>query len=432
MNANGYDSIPHELFYWITFLTRALPSRSAGTFIELLIGAMLTPTGFVTDAWLMLDMRNHWTSYYKWLQRGRWSWLALSRQFLRLLLGLIHQDVIYLAVDDTLTLRSSKKAPGSRMHHQHGNKPNLANYVLGQCWVYLAMIVPRGSAGNMALPLLARLMPGDGHTGKLIAANTLIRGVYQLLAGLKVRVLADSWFMKRCFIDSMLSRGFEVIGQVRIDTRLYDRPSEKKNPHRGRPRKYGDQYSKERVAGLRRTQVSLTLYGKKQDVRFYSNILMARFLGGKLVRAVWCELKSNQGEWKAPRLFIGTDTSMSAEDILQSYGMRWSIESLFNQLKLIWGLKAAWQQTRQTLNRWVHLTMVGYGLVQLLSCINSPGVDELCLHSPWRKAGIKTAGNIRKGLVKLFMHVRVRDWWDPKCKKFTPPDQERRSDYGCG
>ncbi len=29
----------------------------------------------------MLDMRSHWTSYYKWLQNGRWSWLALAQQF---------------------------------------------------------------------------------------------------------------------------------------------------------------------------------------------------------------------------------------------------------------------------------------------------------------------------------------------------------------
>jgi hypothetical protein len=40
----------------------------------------------VTEAYLLLDMKNHWTSYYKWLQQGRWSWLALARQFARLVL----------------------------------------------------------------------------------------------------------------------------------------------------------------------------------------------------------------------------------------------------------------------------------------------------------------------------------------------------------
>uniref|UniRef100_UPI003AF7F95C hypothetical protein n=1 Tax=Thiolapillus sp. TaxID=2017437 RepID=UPI003AF7F95C len=48
------------------------------------------------------------------------------------------------------------------------------------------------------------------------------------------------------------------------------------------------------------------------------------------------------------------------------HGWQRSIESMFNQLKLSRGLKEAWQQTRQTLHRWVHLTLVGYGLIQLL------------------------------------------------------------------
>ena len=53
MGNKGYGSIPGTLFECITFLARALPVRSVPTFIELLIGAMLTQTGFVTGAWLV-------------------------------------------------------------------------------------------------------------------------------------------------------------------------------------------------------------------------------------------------------------------------------------------------------------------------------------------------------------------------------------------
>ena len=62
MDAKGYSRIPRELCYWITFLAETLPLRSVGTFIELLIGAMLTPAGFVTEAYLVVTMRNHWSS----------------------------------------------------------------------------------------------------------------------------------------------------------------------------------------------------------------------------------------------------------------------------------------------------------------------------------------------------------------------------------
>jgi len=429
MNVKGYSRIPNELFYWITFLTKVLPLRSVGTFLELLIGAMLTPTGFVTEAYLMLDMRNHWTSYYKWLQQGKWSWLALARQFVRLCLTIIKNDVVHLAIDDTLTLRTSSKAPGSQIHHQHGSKPNLTNYVRGQCWVSLAMIGRRADKAPFALPLLSRLIPSVSNTGKLIAANTLIRAVYKLFQGLKVRVLVDSWYMRRTFIQSMLERGFEVIGQVRIDTRLYDEPPKRKIKQRGRPRKYGAKYTPKRIAHLKKTEVTLKLYGKEQVVRYRSKILKARFLNGRLVRVVWCEFKSESGNWKSTCLLLSTDTELTPEEVIESYGLRWSIESMFNQLKLAWGMKEAWQQTRQTLHRWVHITMIGYGLVQLLSSLKSDVVDGLCCHSPWRHENPRTAGQIRKGLVYIFRHVRIRDWWSPTCKKFKPPDKGKSNDY---
>ncbi len=429
MNARGYSRIPNELCYWITFLCKALPPRSIATFIELLIGAMLTPTGFVTDAYLMVNMHNHWSSYYKWLQKGKWSWLALARQFVRLALTLVTGDVVHLAIDDTLTLRASKKAPGSQIHHQHGNKPNLARFVRGQCWVSLAMIARRKDNAPVALPILSRLIPSAGNTGKLIAANTLIRSVYRLFEEVKVRVLVDSWYMRRRFIASMQGRGFDVIGQVRIDTRLYDEPGPRKKGQRGRPRKYGEKYTPKRIAHLKRTITTLRLYGKEQVVRYRSKVLKARFLDGQLVRAVWCEFQSDKGKWKSTCLILCTDTALTAEQVIESYALRWSIESMFHQLKQAWGMKEAWQQTRQTLHRWVQLTMVGYGLVQLLSCLDSEAVKDLCRHSPWRRDNPITAGQIRKGLVRLFRHVSVRRWWNKTCKKFEPPDGTKYNDF---
>ena len=301
----------------------------------------------------------------------------------------------------------------------------MAQYVRGQCWVSLAWVIRREKQ-PVALPLLTRLVPGISNTGKLVAAKTLIRAVYRLLDGRKVRVLVDSWYMRRIFIESMLARGFDVIGQVRIDTRLYDEPPKRKKGQRGRPRKYGRKYMPKRIAHLKRSMVTLPLYGKEQEVRYRSKVLMAHFLGGRLVRVVWCEFKSESGHWKKAHLLLSTDAKLTPEQIIEAYGERWSIESMFNQLKLSWGLKEAWQQTRQTLHRWVHLTLVGYGLIQLLGYLDDQTVRQLCCHSPWRKDNPTTAGQIRKGLLLIFHHVPVRQWWNRKCRKFEPPNWRGR------
>lgn len=421
MSTRTIEDVPRELFEWITCLTKAVPGRSVVTFIELLIGGMLSSSGFVTDAYQMLTMRRKWTGYYKWLEEGKWSWLSIVKRFTGLALSVLKQDTIHLVIDDTVTLRASKKAPGVKLLHQHGNKPNLASYVNGQSWVSLAMIAHRPDGAAVALPLLSRLMSGVGNTTKLRAARTLIRAVSSLFANRKVRVLVDSWYMRGVFIKSMIARNFTVIGQVRIDTRLYEEPPARKPKQRGRPRLYGDKVTRDTIKEWQPTTATVNLYGKKQQVRYRSKILKARFLGGLQVRAVWCELERKPGVWTPIRLFISTDTSLSVEQVLEIYGYRWPIEPLFYALKQAWGLKNAWQQKRQVLNRWVHLKSVGYGLIQLLSCLNDPLVTALCRHSPWWKDTPQTAGQVRKGLVLIFMHLRVCGWWNSKRKKFLPP-----------
>lgn len=423
MHAKGYDGIPRALFDWITFLAQSLPTRSVRTFIELLLGAMLTPAGFVTEAYLMLDMRNHWTSYYKWLERGRWSWMALVNQFARLVLSLYKEDVVYLAIDDTLTLRASKKAPASQIHHQHGNKPNLAEFVRGQCFVSLAVVFRRGIGKYSAVPLLSRLSPSASNSGKLRAVEVMFRAVYKRFGGKPVRVLMDSWYMRRSLIEAIQGYGFEAIGQVRIDTRLCDSPPPRKPGQRGRSRKYGDAYTKKRIAHLKRKEVTLHLQGREQTVRYRSKVLMARFLQGQLVRAVWCEYWDDKKRvWKRERLLLSTDTSLSAEEVIESYSRRWTIETLFHELKQLWGMKEAWQQTRQVLSRWIHITSVGYGLIQLLRIVGGDEVKELSQISPWRSQQPITAGRIRQGLARKLRHVCVRGWWDATLQKFQPPN----------
>ena len=89
MGNKGYGSIPGTLFEWITFLARALCSFP--TCIELLIGAMLTQTGFVTGAWLAINPLRGWSAYYKWLQEGKWSWVALGIQTARMVVTFFPQ-----------------------------------------------------------------------------------------------------------------------------------------------------------------------------------------------------------------------------------------------------------------------------------------------------------------------------------------------------
>lgn len=425
MDTKGYGHIPKALFDAITFLAQALPKRSVPTFLELLFGAMLTQNGFVTEALLAIKPRRHWTSYFKWLQKGRWSWVALGLQTARLALLSSTGSRCFIAIDDTLIFRTSRKAPESRIHHQHGSKANRPDYVRGQNWVTLALVLPQGWR-SLALPILSRLPRATGNGGKLVAAKTLLRVASRLFGGRLVTLLVDSWYMRKTLLLPAQTFGYQVIGQVRKDTALYLPPP----PHdgkRGRPRKYGDKLTPERVAQLPVVTQRFFIYNAWRTVHYRSCETLAFFLDGQPVRVVWSQIENEDGTLRPTRLLLCTDLRLSAARILLAYNRRWAIEDLFNQLKNRWGWKDAWQQTRQVLHRWTQILSTGYALPQLLAQISSDEIKALASLSPWRRHQPITAGRVRQGLQRIFRHIDIRRHWNPKSGKFTVQNRDKHA-----
>ena len=415
----GYRHIPHIFFIFITFLVATLPIRSVPTFIELMIGAMLTQAGFVTQAWLAISMHRHWTSYYKWLQKGKWSWVALGLQMAKLLIKFFPNQQGFLVMDDTIIFRSSKKAPGSKINHQHGTKANRPQYVRGQNWLSMAAVISHGLSAA-AIPLLSAMMTADGNTSKLDMAKILIRTIFPVFDDKYVCLLLDSWFMRKKLILYALSKGFHVIGQVRKDTALYDIPE--RTGKKGRPRKYGDKYTPARIAYLSQKRERLFVYGKWQWVRYKSVVAKARFLNGGQVRVVWVCLEDNKGDPLNERLILATDIFVSPCKIITAYARRWTIETMFSQIKNNWGWKEAWQQTSLVLHRWTQVLSIGYAIPQLLALKGEKQIAMLPGLTPWRVKRRITAGQVRLWLQRILCHVKVRDWWNPKCRKFELPN----------
>lgn len=420
MDIAGYWHIPQALFESITFLVQALPLRSVPTFIELIIGAMLTETGFVTQAYLALPMKRNWTSYYKWLEKGKWSWVAVGIQMARLVIRLFPQPLWHLIIDDTLILRTSKKAPGCKIHREHSRKPNRPLFVRGQCWVSLAAVVENGLQAA-AIPILSRLMRGDGNGNKLTAAKALLRVIIPVFDSFNVRLLLDSWYMRGHLLLYALEAGLQVIGQVRKDTALYRIPD--KSTKRGRPRKYAAKYTTADIAHLPTIPIELFIYGKLQWVRYRSVIAKARFLDGRLVRAVWVSFEDEKRGVTQERLILATDIHLEPYEVIEIYAKRWTIEPMFHQVKNNWGWNKTWQQSRQVVHRWLHILGIGYALPQLLALKGGDEVKKLANTTPWREKDPVTAGRVRSGLVRIFGHFPIRNWWHGKSRKFGPPKE---------
>lgn len=410
--------IPSIFFDWINYLCNVLPVRSIPTFIELLIGSMLTQTGFITDAQIAIDTKRHWGSYYKWIQQGTWSYLALAQRLLCLVISAFDLKELFLIFDDTYVPRSSKKAPDVKYHHQHGNKSNRPRYIWGQCWLTLAVAL----GNRCAIPIISRLLSTTSNTGKLLAAKVILRVMRPIFDTIRTTLLVDSWFMRKSLILPALKQGLNIIGQVRIDTALFAMPHNPEQSGRGRPRIYGEKYTRNTITVLHVKRVNMFIYNKEQWVCYRHFIAKARFLKGYIVRAVFCQFEDENGKLSKPRLILSTDTQLHPEMILKHYAKRWTIEPMFNQLKHSWGLSSVWQQSRQVLSRWVQIVSISFAVPQLLVNLGDEKVKQLMIHTPWRKDDPVTAGRIRQGLIRIFGHFSIRSWWNPKYRKFGPPD----------
>jgi hypothetical protein len=392
--------VPPILATLIGRIAGAVPGRARATFTELLLGAAVTRGGHVTDAILAVGLSRGWTTYYWLLERGRWSWLPVWQALLGVLKELFAPPVWHVVVDDTVVERISARAPGPLVHHNHAAKPNRSRFLRGQGWLCLAAVVEHGWRVG-AVPLMLRLVRRGTNRGKLTSGRFLLRRLG------RVRVLLDAWFMRARLIEPAVADGHTVIGRVRRDLALYEVPRPPRRRRRGRPRKYGPRMTRPRIEALPLQRSARILYGKLEVVRYRTCRVAARFLKGRVVRAVWVQLErpDRRGKPSEERLLVCTDPDLPATEVITSYAKRWSVEPLFAAMKHGWGLKDAWQQSRQVLMRWVTILAAGYALSQMLAYTDPARIPGLAAPAPWRPPGTRTAGLIQAGLARLLRVV---------------------------
>src|SRR3954462_3928595 len=164
-------TVPPILASLIGRISAAVPARARTTFLELLMGAAATKGGHVTDAILAGGLARAWTTYYWFLEYGRWSWLHVWQTLPGALTALFAPAVWHVIVDDTVTERISTRAPGSLIHHSHHAKPNRPAFA----WPGLAVPgrsgrtgLERGRRAADAASFIRNKRPWAGFSGQRV------------------------------------------------------------------------------------------------------------------------------------------------------------------------------------------------------------------------------------------------------------------------
>jgi len=368
----------------------------------------------------------HFTSYYRFFSRGRWSLDGLGLSLLALVLRLWRVEVVDLVLDDTLVRRSGKKVALGSMHGdpllKQGGRP-FSSY--GHVYVVLAVHVSCSAIASTgwALPFLFRLYQGsrrggrknapsddrrcyhrrrrgvaqrrrvrltDEHVlkGKVVQgalreddgtvpaelrpkktelATELILLVARKFPHVRFRVLADHLYNGKTVLHAVLSEvdNVDIVVRGRSDAALYELPQPRKPGQRGRPRTKGIRLPNPVEWAQQHPDLfeTVTTHMYGKEV----SVEVASFVG-MAYRSLpgrllrYVIVRDQLGFYKTDYL-ISTNLELPAAHVLSAYSRRWPLERTFQDTKQKLGLQDTQLQMPSSVRRHPPLTMILYSLI---------------------------------------------------------------------
>jgi hypothetical protein len=101
-------------------------------------------------------------------------------------------------------------------------------------------------------------------------------------------------------------------------------------------------------------------------------------------------------------------------------GVRWVVEPLFRDLRMVDGLGAMWQRGRTALLRWLHLVQIAGTLLVLLTARAEPQTLALIRLGGWRLAANLASGLVKDALAARFRNFEAFRLLPETCRKSVP------------
>ena len=307
----------------------------------------------------------HFSALYRFLSRASWNPDVLGRVVFDQLVPWL-AEAIEVQIDDTLCHRSGPHIFGAGMHHDSARSSygkgrpsgSFASFAFGQNWVVLSLRVPLPweRLRGIAVPILFRLYRPKRRcpAGQYRKRTELARELMQLIRSWipepsRLFVTGDAEYACQTLLRS-LEPSVTFIGPMVMNAALYEPAGVQSG--RGRPRKKGRRLESPCQLAARTSmpwrRTTLAIYGRKIEVLVKSvTCLWYTVSGTRLLRVVVTKDPTGRIEERA---YFSTDSSLSAEELLERFSRRWMIEVSFRDAKQNLGLEEpqnGWSRRRK-------------------------------------------------------------------------------------
>lgn len=353
--------------------------------LVLILGAILARgKRTVTSCLRVMGLKSevNYPKYHWVLSHAKWSSLMASKILLGLIIKYIGTLIpLVFIVDETLERRKGKKikAKGYYRDAVRSSKKNIVK-CFGLKWITLTLLVKfPWSNRRWALPFMTILEPSERsdiaakrrHKTSVKWTIQMLKQVRRWLPGVSMTILGDGGFATAELCWQCLKLKIGLVLRLRIDARLYDFPAERLPGAKGRPSKKGNKLMSFKdmlkVDGLPWKEIEVNGYGGKRcKLRYITNTALWHVEGNEPVPIKWVLVVDPEGKLDPVPLF-STDINLSAEQIVELFIERWSIEVTFEEVRAHLGVETQRQWSDCAIERTTPALMGIFSLVCLIA-----------------------------------------------------------------
>lgn len=357
---------------------RQLFSLPSYAYFKSYIWAMLMVEGkksITNIAHTSFFLNKHIASFERFLSDNKWDINQVSKILTSLLLRIL-ADKLYiygaflLAIDTTYKAKASKKMIGVQRWKDHSGNPDRGGFCFGHHWA-IGGLISQFSNRFLCWPILTRMISGKKNPSHYVSTpdglhpmtfwESVLAIVFQAwdcLDNLALRVVADAYFANVSFIQPLIDKGIHVITRWQKNGVGWDDPEPYSG--KGRPRKYGKEW---KLANLIKTfssqLIQVHIYGKAVQVACVKRDMWLRNISQK-VRVVVVE------GIREPVIFISTDLTLKAAEVIEIYSSRFSIEISIRDLKQHFGFGDYQCTTTISIFRFVQVSCISFCFWRLM------------------------------------------------------------------
>lgn len=318
--------------------------------------------------------KKHWTAFYRFFSRARWSiddlGLAVAGQ---ILIHFVPKGVVQVIVDDTLHAKGGAHVFGAGMHRDPlSSTRDKARFQFGHCWVVVSISVRLPFARRpRALPVLFRLnVPKKmakhwdiQHEKKTEQAAELVRRLAAAFPNRKFRLLGDDAYSCKTLLRA-LPANFSMVGRLPLEAALYGPVPPRDKNTMGRPRTWGS-----RLPTPKQTAEATPfwcawladIYGRSVTVHVWSYTAFWKPAGpNHQLRVVIVRRPNGQYPYE---VFFSTEAEMTPNKVVENYAERWAIEVMFHETKDSIGVDHPQPRNKDAVLRTAPTAMLLYSLV---------------------------------------------------------------------